>query len=212
MAGLRASTIFRPFSAIRFFPRSQSLVFQQQRFYPGQDYGGGQGDPKGEKPQEQGSNPSAEKEHPGPPPPDVGKGTGGGPTKAHEGGHNTQENASSSGSSKQSGASQSSNGPQPKIYAENPPTEENDDVKAHNEDMAKRHDRANAEVDSKGETVEKGFWKVLSLHSDLARRVNLTDPCLGIWRCRSQSINLVNEADTFHGQHFHSGAAQVITR
>ncbi|KAI4109402.1 MAG: hypothetical protein L6R37_000559 [Teloschistes peruensis] len=159
MSGLRASSIFRPFPATRFTPRSQFLVFQQQRSYAGQDYGGGQGDPKGETPQKQGSNPSADKEHPGPPPPDVGKGTGGGPTKAHEGGHNTQQNESSSGGSKQSGAKQSTSGPQPKIHAENTPAEENDDVKAHNEDMAKRHDRANAEVDSKGETVEKGFWK-----------------------------------------------------
>ncbi|KAL9578206.1 MAG: hypothetical protein Q9212_005865 [Teloschistes hypoglaucus] len=159
MSGLRASSIFRPFSATPFTSRTQCLVSQQQRFYAGQDYGGGQGDPKGETPQQQGSNPSAEKEHPGPPPPDVGKGTGGGPTKAGEGGHNTQQNDSSSGSSKQSGAKQSTSGPQPKIHAENNPAEENDDVKAHNEDMAKRHDRANAEVDSKGETVEKGFWK-----------------------------------------------------
>ncbi|KAL8636028.1 MAG: hypothetical protein Q9228_006534 [Teloschistes exilis] len=160
MSVLRASSIFRPFPATRFTPRSQFLVFQQQRSYAGQDYGGGQGDPKGETPEKQGSNPSADKEHPGPPPPDVGRGTGGGPTKAHEGGHNTQQNESSSGGSKQSGAKQSTSGPQPKIHAENTPAEENDDVKAHNEDMAKRHDRANAEVDSKGETVEKGFWKI----------------------------------------------------
>ncbi|KAI4192552.1 MAG: hypothetical protein LQ350_008625 [Teloschistes chrysophthalmus] len=142
--------------------------WEQQRFYAGQDYGGGQGDPKGETPQQQGSNPSAEKEHPGPPPPDVGKGTGGGPTKAGEGGHNTQQNDSSSGgSSKQSGAKQSSSGPQPKIHAENTPAEENDDVKAHNEDMAKRHDRANTEVDSKGDTVEKGFWKITTTASNM---------------------------------------------
>ena len=99
-------------------------------------------------------------EHPGPPPPDVGKGTGGGPTKGHEGGNNTEQSPSS-GSSGQSGASQSSGGPQPKIHSEKVPAEESDDVKAHNEDMAKRHDRANAEVDNKGHTVEKGFWKVL---------------------------------------------------
>ncbi|KAI4265939.1 MAG: hypothetical protein L6R35_007011, partial [Caloplaca aegaea] len=124
-------------------------------------YGGGQGDPKGETPQEQGSNPSAETEHPGPPPPDVGKGTGGGPTKAGEGGHNTQQNSSSEGSSSgQSGANQSSGGPQPKIHSESIPTEESDDVKAHNEDMGKRHDRANTKVDVKEQTVEKGFWKV----------------------------------------------------
>lgn len=162
MTAFRASSFFRPFTVARSSPRSSSLTIQQHRFYASQSYGGGQGDPKGENPQDQGSNPSAELEHPGPPPPDVGKGTGGGPTKKDEGGHNTQENASS-GSSKQSGASQSKGGPQPKIHAENSPTEESDDVKAHNEDMGRRHDRANAEVDAKGETVEKGFWKVCFL-------------------------------------------------
>lgn len=168
MAGLRASSFLRPFATGRSSVRPSALALQQNRFYASQSYGSGQGDPKGENPQEQGSNPSAEQEHPGPPPPNVGKGTGGGPTKSGEQGHNTQENASSGGNSTksgssggQSGASQSSGGPQPKILSENVPAEESDDVKAHNEDMAKRHDRADAEVDKKGQTVGKSFWKVL---------------------------------------------------
>ncbi|KAL8768650.1 MAG: hypothetical protein Q9209_005209 [Squamulea sp. 1 TL-2023] len=159
MAGFKIASFFRPFTTSRpSFTRSTTRTFQQHRAYAGQSYGGGQGDPKGETPQEQGANPSAEQEHPGPPPPDVGKGTGGGPTKAGSDGHNTQDGPSK-GSSGKSGASQSSGAPQPKILSENPPAEESDDVKAHNEDMGKRHDRANAEVDEKGETVEKGFWK-----------------------------------------------------
>ncbi|KAL8938696.1 MAG: hypothetical protein Q9216_003756 [Gyalolechia sp. 2 TL-2023] len=161
MAGFRSPSFLRPLATARFSSCPSSLAFHQHRYYASQSYGGGQGDPKGEKPQDQGSNPSAEMEHPGPPPPDVGKGTGGGPTKAHDGGHNTQQNASSSGSSSsgKSGASQPNNGPQPKILSENQPTEESDDVKAHNQDMAKRHDRANAEVNDEGQTVEKSFWK-----------------------------------------------------
>ncbi|KAI0122951.1 hypothetical protein BJ170DRAFT_642768 [Xylariales sp. AK1849] len=49
-----------------------------------QGYGDGEGDPVGEKPQKQPGASSAQEssEHPGPAPPDVGKGTGGGPTKA----------------------------------------------------------------------------------------------------------------------------------
>lgn len=146
MGSLRASSFSRPFATARFSARPSSFAVKN-RFYAGQSYGGGEGDPKGEKPQEQGSNPSADLEHPGPPPPDVGKGTGGGPTKAGEGGHNTQQNNSSGGSSggggKQSGASQSNGGPQPKIHSEGTPAEESAEVKAHNEDMGKRHDRAN---------------------------------------------------------------------
>ncbi|OTB06181.1 hypothetical protein M426DRAFT_319251 [Hypoxylon sp. CI-4A] len=49
-----------------------------------QGYGDGKGDPAGENPQSQpaSSNAQQSSEHPGPSPPDVGKGTGGGPTKA----------------------------------------------------------------------------------------------------------------------------------
>ena len=49
-------------------PRIQTTSFVQTRFASG-DYGSGTGDPKGEKPQEQGPNPSEKLEHPGPPPP-----------------------------------------------------------------------------------------------------------------------------------------------
>ncbi|KAL8998714.1 MAG: hypothetical protein Q9169_002269 [Polycauliona sp. 2 TL-2023] len=161
MATFRLISLFRPLTTTSRLSsiRPTSIGIQQHRYYAGQSYGGGQGDPKGERPQEQGANPSAEEEHPGPPPPDVGKGSGGGPTKAGADGHNIQDGPSKGGNSNTSGASQSSSGPQPKILGENTPTEESDAVKAHNADMGKRHDRANVEVDEKGETVEKGFWK-----------------------------------------------------
>lgn len=132
----------------------------QRRTYAheGSSYGGGEGDPKGENPQEQGSNPSAELEHPGPPPPSVGQGTGGGPTKAGEAGHNTKQNDSSSGGDKDATEQKSVSGSRPKILSENDP-EHSEDVKAHNEDMKKRHDRPQegVEPDAK-DNVDPKFW------------------------------------------------------
>ncbi len=156
MSRLRASLIFRPLSQARFIPRSTApIVHAQQKRYAGQDYGSGQGDPKGEDPQNQGSNPSADLEHPGPPPPAVGHGTGGGPTKGHEGGHNTQQNGSSSGGS--GGSATDSSGAQPKIHDSKVPSEESDEVKQHNDEMGKRHDRSHEQQDDDGK-VGKGFW------------------------------------------------------
>lgn len=60
--------------------RVPSTTLIQRRFASG-DYGSGTGDPVGEKPQEQGPNPSEKLEHPGPPPPKTsdkgGNGQGG---------------------------------------------------------------------------------------------------------------------------------------
>lgn len=53
----------------------QRTAFAQTRL-ASQDYGSGEGDPKGEKPQQQGPNPSEKLEHPGPPPPKTGDRTG----------------------------------------------------------------------------------------------------------------------------------------
>ena len=156
MSRIRASLIFRPFSQPRFTLRTTTpIAFPQQKRYAGQDYGSGQGDPKGEDPQNQGSNPSADLEHPGPPPPAEGQGTGGGPTKAHSGGHNTQQNDSSSASS--NGSASGSSGAQPKIHNSKVPSEESDDVKQHNEDMGKRHDSSHKQSNDDGK-VAKGFW------------------------------------------------------
>jgi len=119
----------------------------QHRLYAHQSYGGGEGDPKGENPQQQGSNPSADLEHPGPPPPDVGKGTGGGPTKA-----SGSKEGTSTGKQQSSGA-------QPKILDESPPTEPSEEVKKHNREMDQRHDKATSRVDDeKKDKVGKGYW------------------------------------------------------
>ncbi|MCJ1317123.1 hypothetical protein MMC15_002445 [Xylographa vitiligo] len=139
-----------------------SVTPLQRRRYAHQSYGGGEGDPKGETPQQQGTNPvSADKEHPGPPPPDVGKGTGGGPTKAGSDGSDTQQHggAGSGSGSGSSGSTQSKSGASPKIHSENMPAEESADVKKHNEELEKRHDRASNKVDdAENDNVSKKFW------------------------------------------------------
>ena len=163
MPTLRVSTLLRSIAG----PRRQvsqapiaSAPGYQSRTYAqgGGSYGGGEGDPKGENPQEQGSNPSAELEHPGPPPPSAGQGTGGGPTKAGESGQNTKQNDSSSGGNKDATEQKSVSGSRPKILGENDP-EHSEDVKAHNEDMKKRHDRPQegVEPDAK-DNVDPKFW------------------------------------------------------
>ena len=170
MTRLRLTPVFRPIASTRSSPRSLLLpaYAQQHRLYAGSSYGGGEGDPKGENPSDQGSNPSADLEHPGPPPPSVGQGTGGGPTKKGVEGHNTQENDSSEGQASTSGSGGSSGGegggPQPKIHKHNSPDENthSDEVRAHNEDMKKRHDRPN-EKSNDDDKVDKGYWMGMSV-------------------------------------------------
>lgn len=147
------SILTRPFT--RLTSRAPASTITHHRFYAQQSYGGGEGDPKGENPQDQGSNPSADLEHPGPPPPDAGKGTGGGPTKAPGGGHNGNPNESSGSSSKSpasggDGGKSASNGAQPKIYNAKVPEEQSEDVKKHNREMDNRYDHAQNRIDEDG--------------------------------------------------------------
>ncbi|MCJ1340646.1 hypothetical protein MMC09_005942 [Bachmanniomyces sp. S44760] len=119
-----------------------------QRTYAHQSYGGGEGDPKGETPQDQGPNPSEHLEHPGPRSP-----ADGGKSGAGEGGNASQES-----SGKGSGRG---NAAQPKIHSESDPGEPSEDVKSHNEDMKKRHDRPH-ETDE-GDAVKAGFWSEIAI-------------------------------------------------
>ncbi|KAK5256817.1 hypothetical protein LTR16_002324 [Cryomyces antarcticus] len=171
MSSLRqASTLrtalLRPF-LLATSPRTV-LPLTAQRFASG-GYGSGAGDPKGEKPQSQGSNPaSSDLEHPGPPPPKVGQGTGGA-TKADSQGHmsDAQQQGGSSGSASASSGSQSGaegqKGAQPKIHDVAPPSEDHsEDVRKHNADMKrdsaeKPHDQASEETVEK-DKVGKAFW------------------------------------------------------
>lgn len=135
------------------------------------DYGSGKGDPRGEKPQEQGANPSADLEHPGPPPPKEGQGSGAGPTK---GGKESSNSGNASEQSKkgeqqpqqqQKSSAQKTDAPQPKIYKpDGPPSKESEseEVREHNRQMDQRTETASNQAsseDAKKDKVPKEFWK-----------------------------------------------------
>lgn len=161
-------SLLRPSGSLRAIVTCQSPRFlassrplQASRLYAHQSYGDGEGDPKGERPQQQGSSKAtSDREHPGPPPPSAGQGTGGGPTKAGEGGHNDSQgkgSASSGSTSQDKPTSQASNGAQPKIHDEPQPTELSEEAKQHNKEMEQRYDRAH-EKDESDQKVQKGYW------------------------------------------------------
>ena len=135
------------------------------RFYASQSYGGGGGDPKGEKPQEQGSNPAtSDAEHPGPSPPDVGKGTGGGPTKKGSNGHGGEESmGSTAGNTKQetTGGPLSEGAAKPKIHRHDAPDPDthSEEVKAHNAEVAKRSDKPHEGHRDDSDKVGRDYWK-----------------------------------------------------
>lgn len=169
-------TIRRPLAGFR--PLTQTTSLTARRCYPGSkepsgDYGSGTGDPKGEKPLEQGPNPSADKEHPGPPPPDVGKGSGTG-TKIDQSGSHEKGNQKRSfstlrvlrkatdldGAPPKDQRPKSTDGLQPKILDESKNNDgaQSEDVKKHNEEFEQRHEKA-AEKSSEDDKVSKDFWK-----------------------------------------------------
>lgn len=85
------------------------------------------------------------------------KGNGGGTSKADNPTHNTQQNSSSS--------SKGGNDAQPKILNESIPAEESEEVKQHNADLAKRHDRAETHADDESIKVDKKYWSDSRLFS-----------------------------------------------
>ena len=72
MSLLRSTSFLR--SAARPATFRPALFARSQVRFATQDYGSGDGNPAGEKPQQQGQNLSEGIEHPGPPPPKVAKG------------------------------------------------------------------------------------------------------------------------------------------
>lgn len=123
------------------------------------DYGSGEGDPKGENPQDQGPNPSESLEHPGPPPPKQGEGSGAGPTKG-----GSKDNSNSGSASKQSKGTQKTDKPQPKISNPDPPSKdgESEEVRQHNREMDKKTENASNKAssdDQEKDKVGKDFWK-----------------------------------------------------
>ncbi|CZR60844.1 uncharacterized protein PAC_10740 [Phialocephala subalpina] len=150
-----------------------------------QGYGDGEGDPKGENPQQQGSSNETKQnaEHPGPAPPSEGQGTGAGPTKGESG--KTQEEASAqSGGSRSKDAKETGSSPtagsvggsggkssspdtsskkeaSPKLHDESVPGKDNSsdkqaEVEKHNREFEQGHDRAQAAAEDK---VDKKFWE-----------------------------------------------------
>jgi hypothetical protein len=151
-------------------PRSTRILKPSVRWAT-QDYGSGKGDPKGEKPQDQGANPSADLEHPGAPPPKEGEGSGGSPTKGTSTGHNTGESKQAQAQKRQFSTvrtlwskdrPKSTEGLKPKILDESAPAkhEQGEDAKKHNEEMEQRTDRAHEQVDAdnKKDKVDSEFW------------------------------------------------------
>ncbi|KAI0849074.1 hypothetical protein F5Y00DRAFT_236528 [Daldinia vernicosa] len=115
MVAIRISSSLNALRATRTRAPQAYRTFTASSRYFASGYGNGEGDPAGQDPQNQPSSSDAQQlsEHPGPSPPDVGKGTGGGPTKAafsesmkkaaaRESGQKTPEDASA-----QSGGSRS---------------------------------------------------------------------------------------------------------
>jgi hypothetical protein len=143
-----------------------------------QGYGDGEGDPKGENPQHQGSSNDIKHnaEHPGPEPPSEGHGTGAGPAKggaskspedasAQSGGARSKDaketgSSPTGGSLGQGGGGKNNNKGSPKIHNRSEPGDGNTEgkqaeVEKHNRDFEKRHDRAPKAAEDK---VDKKFW------------------------------------------------------
>ncbi|KAF3002071.1 hypothetical protein E8E13_009406 [Curvularia kusanoi] len=168
----------RPVSLVRSAARSAAVrpafFARTQVRFATQDYGSGEGNPAGEKPQQQGQNPSEGIEHPGPPPPKVargqsssspnddGSGSSSGKSTSSSNSKPGQQSQSNDGASKTgSGNSKSVNGAQPKILNENPPATDSEEVKQHNKEMEQRAEKAYEQVsneDAEKDKVPKSFW------------------------------------------------------
>jgi len=170
MSVLRTSTAFSSLSR-RAALSSRSLSTTPSRLAQG--YGNGDGDPRRENPQAQGSS-NHEKhspEHPGPEPLSPGKGTGAGPTKAGtkapeeasaQSGGSRSKDAKETGSSPTGGSvggGKGKDGASPKIHDHSTPgahdSEKQAEVNKHNREFEQRYDRAPEAEDDK---VDKRFW------------------------------------------------------
>lgn len=101
MSFLRPTSMLRS-AVLRPAARSGAPRVLFQARFASQDYGSGDGNPVGEKPQQQGKNPSENIEHPGPPPPKVAQGQSSSSPdedKSSSTNNSTQHDAQSSSSS-----------------------------------------------------------------------------------------------------------------
>lgn len=169
MAFLQPASLLR--SAARPAAVRPAYFARPQVRFATQDYGSGDGNPAGEKPQQQGQNPSEGLEHPGPSPPKVAKGqsssspnedSGSSSTKSSSSSMPSEQSQSNDGASKTGrGNGESVNGAQPKILNASPPATESEDVKQHNEEMEHRAKKAHEQVNKEElekDRVPKSFW------------------------------------------------------
>lgn len=167
-------THLRPLHTLnRSISRPIATPINPARYYGTQGYGDGKGDPKAEDPQKQpaSNDTKHDGEHPGPPPPEAGRGTGGGPTKASgsTSGSKPEDASAESGGSrsqeaKETGSSPTDSGPRPMIHdaeGDGPGSEaKKAEVEQHNREFEMRHERAPKAEDDK---VGKKFWKGLNI-------------------------------------------------
>ncbi|KAL1650230.1 hypothetical protein SLS58_001041 [Diplodia intermedia] len=149
-SSLRSAATLRPTVAA-----SRPMVAFATRSYAHSGYGDGKGDPAGENPQKQPPAKSRDIEHPGPPPPDVGKGTDASAAKTGS------KDTKSSGGEQKSQNSHSVKGAEPKILNENPPSEQDPEVQQHNKEMEQRAERAETKIsneDAEKDKVAPSFW------------------------------------------------------
>lgn len=168
MTFLRSTSLLR--SAARPAAVRPAFFARPQVRFATQDYGSGEGNPAGEKPQQQGQNPSENVEHPGPPPPKVARGQSSSSPNEDSGKSSSsssqpkpgQQSQSNDGASKTgAGDGKSVNGAQPKILNENPPATDSEEVKQHNKEMDQRAEKAHEQVsneDADKDKVPKSFW------------------------------------------------------
>lgn len=166
MSFLRPASLLR--SAARPAAVRPAFFARTQVRFATQDYGSGDGNPAGEKPQQQGQNPSESIEHPGPSPPKVARGksssspnedSSSSPSKSSKPSEQSQSN---DGASKTGGGDgKSVNGAEPKILNAKPPSTETEEVKQHNKEMDQRAEKAYEQVsneDVEKDKVSKSFW------------------------------------------------------
>lgn len=173
MPFLRSASLLR--SAARPAAVRPAFFARPQVRFATQDYGSGDGNPAGEKPQQQGQNLSESLEHPGPPPPKVAEGksssspnedSGSSSSKSSSSSKPSEQSQSNDGASKTGGGNgKSVNGAQPKILNANPPAAESKEVKQHNKELDQRAEKAYEQVsdeEAEKDKVSKSFWAGMS--------------------------------------------------
>lgn len=128
MSTIRASFALRGLALRPLVNGTAKPAVYAQRRLAHQDYGSGEGDPHGEKPQKQPvSEKTREVEHPGPAPPKVGQSSGG---------QQQQQPSEQSQSGEQAqGEGKGGSGARPKIHAESQPDETSGGAQRHNEEL-----------------------------------------------------------------------------